>query len=459
MILLINPRFEVSYQPPLGLAYLAASLQAASAGEVRIIDTTFTPLQAALADAPEPAVVGVYVMAPYLRHAQRTVAEVRERFGDVPIVAGGPYPTVQPEEAIQRLGIRYVVRGEGERTFPELIGALRSGADPAAVAGVSYRPAPDAAVVHNADRPPVADLDALPFPARQLLPMDRYLRGGTQKAFSYRGIRATTMLTSRGCPYRCTYCQPTIDRLFGRVVRRRSAESILAEIEHLRRDYGVRGIFFVDDTFTCRRSAVLEFCDELHRRRLGVRLAINARVDTVDPELLAALKRAGGMTVMYGIESGNQRVLDDIHKRTTVKQIRQAVRWTHRAGLAVYGYFMIGSCEETPETIAQTFALARALPFDEVQFSMAAPYAGTYLHEQATALGLVADAESMETEGYFSRASMRSRHMSAEAIRCFHGRLDRYAKAKSLANLLRHSPGALPAVLANRVLPRWFARR
>ena len=451
MIVLVNPRYRISFQPPLGPAYLAAYLKKHGCDDVLIIDTTFEELDERLARIARPSLFGLYIMTPYLSGASWTIRRLKEKFPGVVIVAGGPHPTVQPDDVITRIGVDVCVRGEAEQTFLELVKAIQNAADLSRIRGISYMDPAGSKLVHAPRREPIANLDDLPFPARGLLPMARYLRGGTQKTFSYKNIRATTMIASRGCPFGCTYCKPALDLIFGKGVRYRSVANVAEEISQLICDYSVRGIFFVDDTFTCRKSFTMEFCDEVLSRGFDVQFAINSRVDTVNEQMLAALKKAGVVTIMYGIESGSQTVLDNLKKGITVEQIRDTVTATKNMGINVYGYFMIGSPDESASSLKETFNLVRALPFDEVQFSMAAPYAGTHLHDEAMSAGLVEYPPAMEAGGYFSSVVMKSRHLSAGKIRKFHRRLDLYSKYKSLKNLVLRHPLAIPHLLLNRV--------
>ncbi|MBN1697532.1 MAG: radical SAM protein [Spirochaetales bacterium] len=442
----------------MGLAYIAAYLLSKNIDDVAIIDMTFQDIDEALSTLDEPVVFGMYLMTPYLKRAGRVMGKIKSAFPDIPIVAGGPHSSVTPEDVLERFPVAACVRGEGEVTFHEIVAALHNneGRSPSGafsgIRGVTYRDHHTNTIIHNPDRPPVSDLDTLPFPARDLLPMRYYLKGGTQKTFSYRNIRATTIITSRGCPHDCSFCQPTLRTIFGKRVRFRSIANVMEEIGCCVEKYSLGGLFILDDTFTCRKQFVLDFCVSLKEKGITVKIAINSRVDSVDGEMLESLKQAGVVTVMYGIESGNREILDDINKGITPEQIERAVRLTKEKGIGVYGYFMIGSPLESTSTLRETFRLARRLPFDEVQFSMAAPYRGSGLHEKAKTMNLIVDERSMESDGYFSAASMRTLHLSSGEVKRYHTLLNLYSRYKSLKNLLLRHPGAVPSLVANRII-------
>jgi anaerobic magnesium-protoporphyrin IX monomethyl ester cyclase len=442
------------------MGYVAAYLKSRHITEVRIIDTTFENLDERLTQMTHshdtgkntsPLIVGIYIMTPYMKKAGDTIVHVKKRFPGSVIVTGGPHPTIAPEEVLQRFPVDVCVRGEGEKTFSRLVASLIKQEDFTHIPGISLKDPGTGKIRHNPGAEPVEDINTLPFPARELLPMEYYLKGGTQKTFSYKKIKATTMITSRGCPHNCSYCQPTLRTIFGKRVRFRSVENVMEEIEVLISTYGIQGLFILDDTFTCNKKFVAGFCNEILKRNIHLSIAINSRVDTINEGMLDLLKEAGIETIMFGIESGSRKVLDNLQKGTTLEQINNAVLWTKKRGIRVYGYFIIGSPMESRETLEQTFSLVKRLPFDEVQFSMAAPYKGTHLYEQAHTMDLCTGAELLEEKGYFSAATMKSLFLTPEEIQKYHRRFTRYARFKSVRNLLKH-PGAIPSLFMNRIL-------
>ena len=456
---LINPRYQISHQPPLGLAYIASYLKAGKDNKIHIIDTTFEKLETKLNSVEKPDIFGIYIMTPYYERSVKTIKILRKKFPSVPIIAGGPHPSVDPEGTLEKLKINACVRGEGERTFSEIINSIKESKNMSDIHGVSFKETPSGKIRHNPNCDPIPDLDNLPFPARNLLPMEDYLRGGTQKVFSYSKIRTTTMITSRGCFFNCAYCQPTLDSIFSKKVRFRSVGNVIEEIKQLITDYSVEGILFADDTFTCNKKFVIQLCEEILHRKIKIKFAINSRVDTVDKEMLIMLKRAGVVTIMYGVESGSQKVLDNIKKRTKVEDIKRAVRITKEQNINVYGYFIIGTPEESVSSLKDTFSLLLRLPFDEVQFSIAAPYFGTYLYESAVSSGLIEDISAMEKDGYFSSVVMRSKYLSSRSIKRFYKYFDILSKYKSIKNIVLKYPTAISSILLNKIFPVWLGKR
>jgi anaerobic magnesium-protoporphyrin IX monomethyl ester cyclase len=403
-------------QPPLGLAYLAAFLRKEGFSKVSILDTTWESLKAGLENVgSKPDIIGISLLTPYFKKALVVAEQVRKMFPEAILVVGGPHPTVAPEHTFQVLKPDFAVTGEGEVTFCELVKTLASGENPRSVKGICLAGS-NGQLTFTEPRKVLDDLDELPFPARDLLPMDFYLRRGIMQEFGFRALRATTLLASRGCPFDCLYCT----NMFGRRVRYRSQENVILEMELLVEKYGVEGIFIVDDTFTINRRWVLHFCEMLQSKGLKLNLAINSRVDCVDPEYLTALRSAGVVSIAYGIEAGSQKILDILKKRITLEQIEAAVRYTKEAGIHVKGYFMIGSPGETLETMYQTVALARRLPFDQVQFSITTPYPGTDLWEMAVSKGLIDDPEGILKKGFFESGVMHTGSLTVDEILHFH---------------------------------------
>jgi radical SAM superfamily enzyme YgiQ (UPF0313 family) len=197
------------------------------------------------------------------------------------------------------------------------------------------------------------------------------------------GLTGTSIVTSRGCPYHCAYCQPTLETIFGRRVRRRSPENVVAELRALKGRFNIRAFMAQDDTFTVNPAWVRRFCEVMREADLGLLWGCNVRADTVTPELLADMKSAGLRIIHMGIESASQRILDEVyHKGTTIEQVERAVRAAHEIGLCVRGYFMLGAPTETEAEIRQTIALAPKLLLDDVTFSITTPLPHTTLYDQ-----------------------------------------------------------------------------
>jgi radical SAM superfamily enzyme YgiQ (UPF0313 family) len=403
-VLLINPfvermHLELSYaenfRPPLGLAYCAAVLER-HGHEVEIVDALvrgirFPELRRILAER-RPDIVGVSTYSPTRYECFRTAKVVKETLGEhIVVVAGGPHVSAAVEDTLENVPhIDYVVRGEGEYPLLELVRALETGGDPLAVAGVSGRR--DGRPYDAPAQANVADLDGLPRPARHLLPMSRY---GTRMPSTM--VKSTTILTSRGCPARCTFC--TRD-WFSRDTRFHSPAYMADEIDEVIGRYGFRGVIIQDDTFTLNKRRVFEFCDELRSRKMRFRWLATTRVDCINLDLLKSMKDAGCEVVTFGVESMNPRILKWLKKGFTVEKVRRAIDWAREAGLKVRCTYLLGIGDETEQDIQQSIRDARALPVDKLKANVGLSlYPGTPLYPMAIEAGVLA-ADYSYARGY-----------------------------------------------------------
>jgi len=376
-IALVSPKWnkKANDYPPLGLAYLAAVLEH-DGHEVRVFDFGLTPNTALQDDvqqvvAFDPQVIGITSMTSVYQSALEMAILLKAHLGR-PIVIGGPHATVYPERVLTESPvIDYVVRGEGEETLLELVHALDGHGPVNTIAGLTHRLHGE--VVSNPDRPLIADLDALPFPARHLFELRRY------GLCTPEGLPMATVLSSRGCPYNCSYC---FKGIVGRTYRQRSPENIIAEVRQLIEQYGIRNFYFIDDLFTVDVRRLNAITDQIIAEKLDIRWQCLGRVDRVNAEILRKMYAAGCRRIHYGIESGNQDILKRINKGIKLDQVRQAVRWAQQAGIQVKGYFMLGLPGDTEETMQQTVDLATELNLDEAMFSLTTPFPGTRLWDE-----------------------------------------------------------------------------
>lgn len=374
-VLLIYPFFKpfpdltIFRQPPLGLCYVAASLREAGHG-VRILDCTFLGRQEALRRAVAAAarIVGIYSMVSMGEESLWFARELRKTGAF--LVAGGPLPTCSPELFLQDFDL--VVRGEGEETMKEVVRLHETGEDPRVVRGVASRT--EAGVSFAPPRSLAKDLDSIPFPARDLLPNDRYIRFGKRKV----GYSITTIMSSRGCPYACEFCSNVI---FGGSFRERATGLVVDEIEQALA-LGYQRIAFADDVFTMNRGRVLKVCEEIGRRRLKFRWECLGRVDSLDYPTALEMRKAGCARIFFGIESGDDGVLRLMNKRTTAAEARAAVENVRRAQIKVGAFFILFYPGETDETVLKTLAFATSLPLNYLGLSMPYPLPGTALLER-----------------------------------------------------------------------------
>lgn len=385
--LLINPSRIIHEQniwsavnavtPPLGLATLAAVLER-DGHQADILDMAALELSVQDLPAAVPApvdYVGITATTPEIGSAIELAAAIRARHPGARILMGGVHPTIFHRELVADGACDIVVRGEGEQTILD----IANGVAPETIPNMTWRSASGEVVVNpSADR--FVDLNDLPFPAFAKLPVDRYRSAlGAAKRSPSIGV-----ITSRGCPGTCTFC---FSGMFGKRIRFMSAERILALIEHLTDAFGIREISFYDDTFTAYKRRVEELCNGLLGRRMKISWSCFARVDSVSPELLKLMGRAGCHQVMYGFESADEAVLNSINKRVKFSTYDTVVRWTREAGIDVRGAFMLGSPGETTESLQKTIDYSKRLGIQFAIYNITTPFPGTVLHDQMAAQG------------------------------------------------------------------------
>ena len=360
--------------PPLGILYVAGALREAG-HRVQVLDgdpLVETDLATRVA-AFRPELIGLSFLTMTCGRAATLAADLRRLLPGVPIMAGGPHATAEPEDTLTRLGVDVVVRGEGERSAVEI--ADRVGA------GRSLEGLPGCATPRGRgpDRAPIQDLDTLPLPARDLLDFERYL-AAPGLIRGHASARHASVMAGRGCRYRCTFCASHLQ--LGRDLRMRSVPDVIAELHHLVEEYDVRGVYFVDDIFTGDRRWVRRFCAALARAPFRLEWACQSRVESVDRGLLEAMRAAGCVQVDFGVESGSKRVLRRMKKGTTAASVARAFDLAHDVGLRTGASFILGSPDEEASDLDETLALARRIRSDWTVFFFSTPYPGTELwHE------------------------------------------------------------------------------
>lgn len=371
---------SASIIPPLGLAYMAAYLQQ-HGHHCRIYDGIAEPqpFSSITTMASDYDVVGITVVSAYAKRAIELLHALRESNVETPLVVGGPHVTAMPGDLLGE-GADYAVIGEGEQTMLELVEALSAGGKSIGeIPGLMCRYGER--TIRSEPRQRIAPLDVIPLPARDLLPMHLY-RSSIARASQQ---PSHSLLTSRGCPGICSFCSKLT---FGTATRYFSAERIVEEFFLLRDKYGARDVAVWDDNFVSDLSLVMSVCEELRRKQFNRTWSVEARIDGVDEPTLKALKSAGCSYIAYGIESGSQRVLDYIHKRITLKQIRETVALTKKLGIKIRGYFMMGFPGESIQEMEQTALFARELDVDIASFTLFVPLPGTQEYRRAQQTGI-----------------------------------------------------------------------
>lgn len=383
-VLLINPSYPFEEFPRLlvTLPYVAAALRS-EGHEVEILDLL---LARATPDKVErrmarfrPQLVGITSVTLNHHLAERLAAVVRRCDERVPIVMGGPHVSFELEGSFRQLpALDYVVIGEGEHTMCELARALERGLDLRDVRGLAGIDRSAGRVWRNASRPLEEEIEKLPTPARELVPLARYL------AFDSHA----SVVTSRGCPYECVFC--SAPAWTGRRVRYRDPVRCVDEIEELAR-LGFTEITIEDDLFTLYRKHFLAVCGELMARDTGIRWNAFSRVDTITPEIVETMARAGCQAICFGVESGSQEVLDRVKKHSSLAKVKDAMRMAQQAGICSLASFIVGLPGETEETLRQTVAFAEELrdEFGSLYgFHVLSPFPGTEVREKAAEYGL-----------------------------------------------------------------------
>lgn len=400
-ILLVNPPFDrgkgynregrctqeagfwATPWPPYSLAMLAAVLR--EGNSVRILDCPAQNVSESKLSVMIARDVPDIVMASVGTETIESDLAALEKIKKLPfkpvVVIFGVHATVFAGDILKNSDVDFVVRGEPEETARELVGALLNKLDPEEVKGIAGRSG-SGRIFMTAPRDFIRDLDALPFPAWDLVDLDRYRLPGSKRKF----IMINTM---RGCPFPCVFC--TARAYYGSLARLRSVQNVLEEIEAGIVRHAIRDVFFWSDTFTLVREQVKELCAGIVGRGMKIRWVANSRVDTVDPELLDLMKKAGCWLLSYGIESGDDRVLERNGKKITVAQVERAVEWTRAAGIKSAGHFIFGLPGETEETAQKTIGLARRLDLDFAHFYAAVPYPGSALFDEAARQGRIRD--------------------------------------------------------------------
>ncbi len=387
-ILLISVPIRLRQKPYwyIGVAQIAAAAEAAG-HFVQVLDLNMLrpereeiPGLLKQYDFDVAAISAMVTCFPIVREIASELKRVNE---DAPIILGGTLASTSYDLVLPNSEVDIAVLGEGEVTFVELLRELEEGGDISSVNGIAFSDGVELCVTDDRER--ITNLDEVPFPAYHLFDFRTYL-----KTFTFPGVpdrKTVPMISGRGCPYGCTFCFKT----FERKVTYRSPENILAEIEYLYDNYGVRGILFVDDLFVIHKKRVLEFCDKLSASKMRLKWGCLGRAGVVDEEIMEALRSSGCVWMGYGFESGSQKMLDAMKKGITVEQAEDAIRLTRRYGMICSPTFMIGVPGESRETVLETVDFFARTDLHPTRLFITNPYPGTELYNDAIEDGLILD--------------------------------------------------------------------
>lgn len=333
--------------------------------------------------------VGLSAMTHNFPLAAETAALLRKERPDAKIIIGGAHASTVPEEAAHACPGAYVMAGEGEDAFLALLAAFEGRGRLEDVPGL-YLARESGELFRGAAPKAIADLDSLPLPAYDLVDFSRYARGA--HGLYYRRKPIAPVVTSRGCPFHCSFCAKSA--LTGDTWRARSAENVLDELEILHRKYGVREIHFEDDNMALDRNRLVAICRGILDRGIDItwKCPHGIYAAHLEPEEFALMRRSGCYSLSFGVESGSDEILARAGKAADTARIRRGIESAHAAGIECVGFFIFGLEGETPETIRRTIDFAKSLPLDAAQFNLCIPFKGTPIRDRYLAQGYIAEA-------------------------------------------------------------------
>jgi len=435
-VALVYPRWDwIEYNglaEPIGLLQLVTALRGAG-HQVEYLDYSFCErLDELDGRAAGARMVGVAISAAAkMSRAETVTRHLREVLPDAVFLAGGAYPSIFPGDTLKRIPFDYVLTGEAEESIVELADTLESGVDPLGIMNLAYLRNGD--LVENPRRPVPVDIDSLPFPARDVVDYDAYLSGGMSEY---------GMVTTRGCPFKCIYCKPSTDLIFGGSIRYRSSGNVVAEAEELAELRGTRKlpVFFKDDTITMHPTKWFEtFRDRLRERDLQLCWHCNSRVDTVTRDKVRVMAESGCHCISFGVESGSQKILDFYRKGTTPEQAEKAFQWCHEFGVEATANLMIGFPMENEEDLRATYDHLKRLKPDDIIVYLSTAIPGRYIHDWAVENGYLANDTNPELlDPARNRAcevmNMRLPFLTLEDVISWKRKIERYRSWRKLTS-------------------------
>ncbi|MFH1063150.1 MAG: cobalamin-dependent protein [Candidatus Omnitrophota bacterium] len=395
----INKSYTKEIQPPLGLAYIAAVLK--DKFELKILDAAVEGWHTEVAVSKQeiryglsfaqieeqikafaPDLVGISCLFSMQSRNAHLVAEIVKKVNsNIITVMGGAHPTVLAEKVMRDSAIDYVVIGEGEHTISKLLACINQKQDVSNIDGLAYRS--DGKIMINPKTSFIQDLDALPFPARDLLPMEKYFKINMPHGVTTRRSPNTSMITSRGCPAECVFC--AIHPIWGKKFRARSAENVISEIRHLIDTYGIKELQFEDDNLTFDKKRAMAIFQQIITENLDILWTTPNGVAlwAMDEAMLLKMKQSGCYRLCLALESGDQEVLHKIiNKPLDLQKAKHLISFAYKQGFETDAFFVIGFPGETKQQIKRTFSFGRGLEVSNVNYYIATPYPGTKLYEQ-----------------------------------------------------------------------------
>jgi len=395
-VILVNPPLSLEERygklakggtslPPLGLTILAAVIRKNKI-PVEILDAAV--LNLSYEDTlkriinEDPGYVGLTASTVSIHKAAKVAKDLKEVRPNITTLIGGPHLTAVPEETIKLFPQFDVgVVGEGERSVIELLNALENREDLSKVKGLIYRK--DDQIINTGGAELLSDLDQLPIDAFDLLPEFPQLYKSSVHKLGR--LPTTSLVTSRGCPYLCRFCD---NSMFGRKVRAYSSKKLLEIVKHLIDNYGIKDVFFNDDNFVMLKKRTTEFCEAIHRDNIDLTWGCYGRIDNIKDEgFLQMMKDAGCWRISFGMESGSQDILDFYRKNETLEQMERVAALTRKVGIKSKGFFMMGNFLETKETLQKTIDFAKRIKIDDFHVTFLTPFPGSEIYDLADDYG------------------------------------------------------------------------
>jgi len=379
-----HKRSDKFIEYPIYLSYLVAIVRE-SGYQVSFLDAILEELSiekfAERVKEIGPDIVVLECSTPSINFDLQSAAAIKKAFPSTRTVLIGSHPTVYHREIMaENPLVDAICRGEFDYTVRDLVRAQAEGKDWSGISGLTWRR--DGEVQVNPDRPVIENLDEIPFPARDLVDSPNYRQG------TFRGKHPTTVITSRGCPFHCIYCLwPST--LYGHNFRARSAENVVDELEECVNKYGVDEVYFDDDSMALDRERMLKICRLIVERGVKFEWISQCRVDSMDEEVLRAMKKAGCRYIRFGVESGSPRMLKLMKKGITTEKAMEAFRLARKVGIRTQAFFLFGLPGETEETVRETIEFAKKIKPGSAQFAVAIPHPGTELFKTTTENGWI----------------------------------------------------------------------
>jgi len=403
----INSKNFGVLQPPLGLAYIGSFVKK-HGHAVEIIDTAFCKdlfgnIENGISGF-KPDFVGISATTPQITSALEIAGYIKKRFPTIKTILGGYHASALPEQSMADPNIDIVVCGEGEMTVAEIL----DGKDLNEIKGICFRR--DGKIKINPPRPLIENLDFLPFPLWEQLPV---------RSYYFFSQRAIGVISGRGCPYRCSFCASSVINQYR--CRMRSSANFVDEVEWLYKNYGINNLFFNDETFTLDIKRTEEICNLILDRRIRIKWTCDTRVDHLTKPILKIMRSAGCQCLRVGVESADDKVLKETGKGITLEQVERVVSWARELGIKTTAYYLLGLPYETLESLKRTLLFSRKLKTDLSYFMMHVPLPGTRTWEiakEGRILRCVAKDWSEYTK--HDKAIVESDNLSADQLTAYH---------------------------------------